>query len=148
MRCNQSCKYCNDSNSCKACNDGYYFKYEDGQLKNNTLCFKGNLPEYYLSINEKIPNSYMNFKEEIDTVYRRCYKTCNTCLSNGVESNNNCLECKIPFQKYPFNQHQCLINHENECFNNKKYWEIKNYNITCKNDCFDSIILYGQNKGQ
>ena len=148
MKCNKSCKYCSNSYSCKACNDGYYFKYENGNINNNTICFSGALNGYYLSTNENIPNSYMNFVETIDTVYKICYKTCNTCLSDGSELNNNCLTCNTSFQKYPFDQRQCLINHNNECFNNRKYWEIKNNNIYCKDDCTDNIILYGDNRGQ
>ena len=147
-KCKNSCKYCGDPNSCKACNEGYYFKFEDNTLKNDNICFIRSLKDYYLSTNENIENSYMNFKETIDTVYRRCYKTCDTCLNGGSESYNNCIDCKTPFQKYAFNQHQCLINHETECFNKQKYWEIKNNNITCKDDCIDSIILYGENKAQ
>ena len=63
LRCNLTCKYCDNSNSCKACADGYYFKYEDNELKNNTICFKDELEEYYLSTNEKINNSYKDFNE-------------------------------------------------------------------------------------
>ena len=148
MRCHRSCKYCSNSNSCKACNDGYYFIYENGNINTNTICFTGPLNGYYLSTNEIIQNSYMNFQETIDTVYKSCYKTCSTCLSNGSELNNNCLTCISSYQKYPFEQRQCLINHNNECFYNRKYWEIKTNTIYCKDGCSENIILYGNNRGQ
>ena len=146
-RCNETCKYCDNPNSCKSCVDGYYFKYESN-IKNDTTCFTGIFNGYYLSTNENIPNSYKNFKEIIDTVYKKCYETCETCLGIGYPSDNNCDKCKSGLKKYNFNNKQCLIDYISQCYNKTKFWDIKDNNITCKEQCSDYIVLYGINKGQ
>ena len=152
LSCDKSCKYCKDGKSCTVCNDGYYFIYENSQLRKDTKCLNTHLDNYYLNTSENIANYYEGYTETITTVYKRCYSYCRTCTGEGNETNNNCLECNSPFKAYEFNKHQCLKNYTYECYdpsnNKKQYWEYKNNKIECLNDCKDSIILYGENKAQ
>ena len=144
MKCNETCKYCNNFYSCLSCKDNYYFKY--GEIMAN-ICYTGQFDYYYLSTHESITG----FNETIDTIYRKCYQTCKTCLGEGSLNNNNCKDCKDGLTYYNFDIRQCMIDYTTECFNNKEYWEFKDNNITCKSEdyCKDKkIILYGQNKGQ
>ena len=152
LLCDKSCKYCKNNYSCTVCNDGYYFIYENSQLRKDTICFNTHLDNYYLNTSENIPNSYEGYTETITTVYKKCYSHCLTCTGEGNEINNNCIDCNFPYKAYEFNKHQCLKNYTYECYdlsnNKKRYWEYKNNKIDCLDDCKDSIILYGENKGQ
>ena len=143
-RCNETCKYCENSYSCLSCNDSYYFK--NGEVMAN-ICYTGKLDYYYLSTNENIEG----FKETIDTVYKKCYQTCQTCLGEGNQNDHNCEKCKNYLTNYNFDKRQCMINYNTECFDKEEYWEFKDNNITCKSENYcknKKIILYGQNKGQ
>ena len=152
LLCDKSCKYCINNHSCTVCNDGYYFIYENSQLKKDTTCFNTHLDNYYLNTSENIVNYYKGYTETITTVYKGCYPNCRICTGEGNEINNNCLDCNSPFKAYEFNKHQCLKNYTYECYDpsnhKKKYWEFKDNKIECLNDCKDSIILYGENKAQ
>ena len=148
-KCNESCRYCINGDSCAACKDGYYFKYENSAIQNNTICFKS-LEEYYLNNSKNIPNSYKDFNEIIYSVYERCFERCKNCPGRGDEINNNCLECQSPYKTYDINKHQCLIDHNNECFIKNKTWVLKDdySNITCLDKCNNNIVLFGVNIGQ
>ena len=141
--CNSSCKTCDNANSCKICKDGYYFKYENNDIKSNDICYTSNLENYYLDYNSinKVYNGVT-----IKTVYKLCYDSCSSCIGQGTYENNKCIECKIGKIKYKFNDYQCLQDKQ-ICINDNKYWEIKNNNINCLDSCDQSIILYGENKG-
>ena len=144
MSCNETCKYCENSYSCLSCKEGYYFKSEEVM---NNICHTGQFDYYYLSTHETITG----FKETIDSVYRKCYQTCKTCLGEGDDNNNNCGTCKDDLINYNFDKRQCMIDYNKICFENKKYWEFENNNITCKEENYcknKKIILYGPNKGQ
>ena len=149
-KCHESCKYCSNANSCEVCKDKYYFKFENGALNKNDICHNESFEYYYLSTNEHIFNEFN--KEYIDAVYRRCYEYCHFCLGDFTEENNNCLNCTNGRIQYEFNRHQCLIDHDKDCFLDKtNYWTIdpKFNNITCRKNCDGlSVILYGRNRGQ
>ena len=142
-KCNIACKTCNNDNSCKTCQDGYYFKASSNNIISiNDLCYNSITSEYYLDYNVNIPHN----GEIIKVVYKECYKSCYTCKGPGTFENNNCLTCKEGI-KYPFKEDQCILNKQN-CFENKKYWELNNNNIECISNCNKNIILYGDNRGQ
>ena len=151
-KCDISCKYCINSTSCKSCSDSYYFKYDNNKIKNDSLCIKESEGYYlsYLSGNELIYNSYKEYSEIINAVYKKCFISCKTCFGPGTFQNNNCKECSnsTNYKKYKFSDRQCLIDHYEICYKQRKYWEFYNNNITCTSTCTGSIILYGENKGQ
>ena len=140
--CNSSCKTCDNDHSCKTCKDGYYFKYENNDIKTNDICYTSQLENYYLDYNSinKVYNG-----ETIRTVYKPCYDSCSSCIGEGTYDNNNCITCKTGKQ-YKFNAYQCIQDKQN-CINDNKYWEIKRNNIDCLDNCDKKIILYGENRG-
>ena len=146
-KCHETCEYCDNSYSCEVCNNTYYFKFENGSLNKRTICFKGDLPYYYLSTNELIINPFNS--QYIYSVYKNCFKSCFSCSGDGTYENNNCLNCSKGYIPYEFNKHQCLIDHDEICFKQKQeYWKIDKNNITCEKECKFSIILDGKNRGQ
>ena len=141
--CNETCKTCNDSGHCLSCSDNFYFKTLDNKILEG-LCFPEIKEKFYLDINADI-----DYKGSINKiVYKECYNSCLTCKEEGNYTNNNCIECDKGFTKYPFSEHQCL-NKTEDCLNVNKYWELKNNNIECIQECNNYIILdEGKNKGQ
>ena len=134
--CNESCSECYYKDNCKSCNIGYYFKVDENStntIKDNR-CFREAPDNYYLNITSNI-----TFEEQIVRfVYKPCYNTCKTCLGDDNPINNNCLECRSDFIKYPFDDRKCTINKTN-C---SAYWKIENHtkNIECINNCSGYII--------
>ena len=141
--CHISCKTCKKYSTCESCNNNYYFKSDDSnKILDNQLCNTSSIEYYYLDYSVNI-----NYKGEIiNAVYKHCHPSCLYCNGKGNDENNNCIEC-LTGRKYPFNDKQCIYDH-NKCFIDKKYWTLENNNIKCVRDCNKKIVLYGQNKGQ
>ena len=148
-KCHETCKYCRKANSCEVCKDKYYFKFEIDGLNKNDHCYNETFEYYYLSTNQ---HEFNDFNQKyVDAFYKRCYEYCHFCLGDFTEGNNNCLNCSNGRIQYEFNQHQCLIDHDKDCYKKSQYWIIdtKFNNITCRENCDGlSIILDGKNRGQ
>ena len=140
--CHSSCKTCSNGNSCETCKNGYYFKADKNNIIINDICYTSIMPYYYIDHNVNINHN----GEIITAVYKSCYDSCKSCNGEGTYENNNCIECKVG-KKYPFDDRQCINNHE-DCLKGRQYWEFSNNNIICINDCNNNIIMNGDNKGQ
>ena len=134
-QCHKSCKTCENDYSCKECKDGYYFKFENNDIKKNDICYTSEL-EYY----------FLDYNEIKGIVYKHCYDSCLSCIGEGTYENHKCIKCKEGKTKYKFNDYQCLENKQN-CIDDNKYWEIKRNNIDCIDSCDKNIIYDGENKG-
>ena len=143
--CHKSCKTCDSSDSCLTCADGYYFISSNGKDIDYGLCQTSITKDYYLDYNANILYNGII----MISVYKPCYSTCSSCEGKGEYKDNNCKECidGKKFIQYPYNTEQCTLNKET-CLNNKQYWELKNNNIECIDNCEKKIILYGDNRGQ
>ena len=150
LKCDDSCKYCINGNSCEICNNEYYFIYENSKINNHTICFRNPKEYYYLNNNKSLSIYYNGIKENISSVFEKCFERCKTCLGEGNRTNHNCLKCEQPYKSYDTNIHQCLIDHNDECFIKNKTWVLKDdySDITCLDKCNDSIVLFGVNIGQ
>ena len=132
--CDKSCNECFSTYDCKGCSLGYYFLFNGNIIPNNT-CFE-NTPDYhYLNISSNISHN----NQTVKLVYKPCYSHCKTCLGDGNELNNNCLECKDGYIKYPFDERKCTLNKDN-C--TTPFWRLENItkNIECINKCDGYII--------
>ena len=143
--CNNACKTCENTESCLTCSDGYYFMSSNGINIDYGLCKTSITKNYYLDHNANIVYRGIN----MILVYKPCYSTCFSCEGKGEYEDNNCLECieGKKYIQYPYNNEQCTLNKE-ICLNDRKYWELKNNNIECIDNCERKIILYGDNRGQ
>ena len=135
-KCDESCKECFSTYDCKSCNIGHYFKYNTEQNPiNDNRCYATTPKNYYLNTSFNISHN----NETVKYIYKPCYSTCETCIGDGNEINNNCIECKDNFTKYPFDERKCTIN-KNNC--TEKYWRLDpiTNNIECINSCNYFII--------
>ena len=136
-KCDNSCFSCNNGKYCTKCNDGYYYKEDEFRNNNqNYPCYEETPLGYYLDTSSK------------PKTYRKCFETCLTCYDKGDIINNNCIECKSPFIKYPYDSSRCTKNFKNltEC---PDFWRInETNNIECIKDCKGFIIKDGENKNQ
>ena len=135
-KCNDSCLTCSNGKNCSKCNDGYYYREDEFNYNNkNFPCYNTELQEYYLYINKT------------NKLYKKCYFTCLTCFNTGNPIQNNCIDCKNNFVKYPYDPNKCTINYKS-CPN---FWRInETNNIECIDSCNNNryIIHSGKNKNQ
>ena len=135
--CNESCKQCYDAHNCKSCSTGFYFKVDEtfNNIIRENICY-ADTPEYhYLNISSNIQHN----GEIVKFVYKPCFSHCKTCFGDGNENNNNCIDCRDDYIKYPFDERRCTVNKTN-CAT--KYWKVNetSKNIECVDDCDGYII--------
>ena len=164
---NTNCKYCFPDkylyygNCIDNCPNGYYTDEKDNTIKickcinslciscpleNTNLCYSCNPPYYqiYNDYNNTYPfvNCYNNpegyYLDKNDNVYKSCYKSCKTCDGYGNETNNNCIECNINFNKKSESEN------DKNCYPRCPFYYYfdfnKNYFCTNENKCPDKIF--------
>ena len=140
--CNESCKQCYDAHNCKSCSSGFYFKVDEtfNNIITENICYADTPKYHYLNISSNIPHN----GEIVKFVYKPCYSHCKTCFGDGDEINNNCIDCRDDFIKYPFDERRCTVNKTN-C--TTKYWKVNEItkNIECVDDCDGFIIKNATN---
>ena len=142
--CHYSCKSCKNDYSCDFCIEGYYFKTnEDNEILFEEKCSDSIPDSYYLDFNANIAVPNGNIK----AVYKPCYNTCKYCLGHGNYISNSCTSCLGNYKSYTFNKQQCTTDYS-ECLQKNQYWKLENNNIICLDECENSFVISGPNKGQ
>ena len=115
--CNESCFFCNNSNSCINCTENYYFKSEE----DNGLCYNISTEKYFLNKTSlKLDN---------------CYETCLTCYDLGNSSFQKCLTCdEENYHMYNYELYNCKPKCPSYYYLNLTNDEIKCLNYNCSND--------------
>ena len=140
--CNETCNECYDAHNCKSCNFGYYFKVDEtfNNIITKNICYADTPKYHYLNITSNIQHN----GETVKFVYKPCYSHCETCFGDGNDINNNCIDCRDDYIKYPFDERRCTIN-KDKC--NTKYWKVNETtkNIECVDVC-DGFVIKNDTK--
>ena len=144
--CHESCNECYGSNNnCKSCKEGFFFRVEenDNNIIRYNTCYSEAPKRYYLNFTSNISHN----GGIVRFVYKPCFYTCETCFGDGNPINNNCIDCRDGYTKYPFNDRKCTENKDLCTSNNFYYWRIdyNTKNIECISNCNGFVIKNATN---